>query len=764
MHSIIAYGLSIIGGCLYLEKIQALPVFLCLCVVIGALYDMILGKRACFLYVCSLLIGGMIFMIHPINKETQLYQIEDVVVLQGKITAIDEGDYGRTITLKNIKGVEYGSFFTKVQICYVKEGTLRVGDVIEVRGEVLEMSVPMNPSDFNSRTYLLGQNISMRFKLVSYTLITHQDEWTYKVKLYLTDLINKLFEGRDKGVMEAALLGEDQRLDNLLEKLYAGIGLSHVLCISGFHLGLVMSIFLALSTLLRLPYTLRYGVVLAGLWAYAFMTGMGTSTMRALVMSTLMIGARCLWEEEDALICLGTGAGVILLLSPYQLFAVGFQLSFGAVVGLMIGREVISFCETKEMKRYLKVMKVIMPLIGVYIITTPIIAYHFFEVPFLATLLNLIIIPLFSLIIIGGWISLLLGVALFPFGLILARGLVFLLSLIEVVCGIAEKWPFATWCTGRPSMISILIYYSSIVIFIAYLRGYHLKKIYYQIWIGASIGYYISLLLLPVSLEIATLYVGQGDGIVITTPTKDMIIIDGGNTGKGRIVENYIKYKGKKEVTALIVSHSDSDHISGLIELVEGDLRIEHAFISKADKSPLLDQFVQLCEKEGIAVHRVGATDQFTIGKVEMQYIGPVAETIIDANNSSLIGLLKYKDFSALFTGDKEKEFESYTFVDLPPISVLKASHHGSRTGMSESLLLNLKPQYVMISCGIDNRYNHPHIETLSALESCEVNYGRTDKTGTLWVHTDGTTMTQSTYREEEGKNGSDERVPFINR
>ena len=312
------------------------------------------------------------------------------------------------------------------------------------------------------------------------------------------------------------------------------------------------------------------------------------------------------------------------------------------------------------------------------------------------------------------------------------------------------KVPLATLCTGRPSMIMFILY-GGIVILIGAVLFEYIKKNMFIKGVALLGCCYQLITFFDISpLKVTLLYVGQGDSTVIETPKNQMLVIDGGNFGKGQVIEKYIKYRGKRYVEALFVSHSDADHIGGLIELLSSNIEVNKVFISATDHSELLQKFLSICQDKEIPVYRMSKQDTLVIEGVSITCLAPIAQMEYgDSNNNSLVCELKYGKFSALFTGDKEKISDTMIYDEIGPISLLKVSHHGSRTGTSKELLLKLDPIYAMISCGRKNLYGHPHEEVMELLEEADTKISRTDINGAICYETDGYYLKETKYRED---------------
>ena len=743
--------IGIIGGnMLVLDQYVSLFFLFFILIVFGCFLIVTYQADASILFILAILLGGMHLYTDPLHQEAALWQPHQVYRLSGKITEIVSYEYDTWVTIDQVQVMQdayWKQLKRKVQLKLKKNEQLTENDLICVKAQYLLPKDQMNPSDFDNEMYLKGKEIAASFKVLKIDQILPQTTMIEKIKNKFIQRIESLYFGPAQGIMKACLIGVDHEIPDEVQVLYNESGISHVLAISGFHVGVIVSYVIMLLSLLKLPYGIRQIITIGCVWCYAALTAGSISTMRAVIMATVLMSGRLLWQEEDSLTNIALAAAFLLWLNPYQLFQVGFQLSFAAVISLCLCLEQIAYQELLGEWQYPKWQKTAILWLGIQLGTAPILAYHFFEIPFLISLINLVVIPVFSLVIIGGWLS----VLLFP--LFIARWIA--IGITAILTGIAfvvEKLlglPLATLCVGRPSWVAYMIYGGCMIVVMGKLFKWSLKRRYQVVIAIIASCYILAKSMIAGPLKITALYVGQGDGIVIETPHHQMLVMDGGNVGQGGTIENYIKYNGKKEVDAMFLSHSDADHISGLIEIIEGDLKVNKVFISNADRSSLLDELLKKCQAKNIPVYALKKGDHLWIDNISFDSLAPNKENLQKGNDCSMVQLVKYGHFSAVFTGDMSCDADGLIYPKLPPVTLLKVSHHGSRTGTDSALLLKLMPSYAMISCGKNNLYGHPHDEVLNLLEANKIHIGRTDEEGAICYETDGFYFEENKFRKE---------------
>lgn len=266
-------------------------------------------------------------------------------------------------------------------------------------------------------------------------------------------------------------------------------------------------------------------------------------------------------------------------------------------------------------------------------------------------------------------------------------------------------------------------------------------------------------------LKVIFLDVGQGDSILIQTPDGQKILIDAGPDDKViRKIESYLSIFNK-EIDLVIMSHGDSDHITGFLYLfpkyeiknilLNGDQNKESSIYLISQ-----EEIKQEIEIDEAKTYIANCGDILSFGKgedlVEMYILNPIKGGLIinDNNENSVVLLLVYKDYSFLFLGDASQEVENKIFLNiencfsktiseplkekLKNLTVLKVSHHGSNTGTSVNFLKQIKPEYAVISAGKDNRFGHPTKEVLETLEKYSKNILNTANSGDITFKTNG--------------------------
>lgn len=243
-------------------------------------------------------------------------------------------------------------------------------------------------------------------------------------------------------------------------------------------------------------------------------------------------------------------------------------------------------------------------------------------------------------------------------------------------------------------------------------------------------------------LDIYYLNIGQGDSSLIKSPDNKLILVDGGPdqsvlTELSKILPSWIR-----KIDLIILTHYDLDHVAGLFEILQR-FEVKNIILNIPDDKFLAQKFMQLVEDQKINYQFASASLDFVFGCcLQIDTLWPVSQDQIkdiESNAGSISFVLSYNKFRAFFGGDLPiKQEELITKQIHSTIQVLKTGHHGSRTSTSQKFVSKLQPQLAIISCGLDNRFYHPHPEVINILQQNEVTILRTDLLGTIQVRSDG--------------------------
>ena len=233
--------------------------------------------------------------------------------------------------------------------------------------------------------------------------------------------------------------------------------------------------------------------------------------------------------------------------------------------------------------------------------------------------------------------------------------------------------------------------------------------------------------------------VGQGDSEFIELPNGETLLIDAGTNETGADVVNYIESLGYSSIDYVVGTHPHEDHIGGLDDVIR-TFDVESVYMPKVTAdTKTFEDVLDAVDEKGLTINTAKAGVTLVDGdRLSVKMLAPVLDEYDNTNDYSAVIKVVYGDTSFLFTGDAEEYAESLITGDVSA-DVLKVGHHGSSTSTGEAFLQRVSPSYAVISCGFDNSYGHPHIETMEKLGSLGIPVLRTDEMGTVVAESDGT-------------------------
>lgn len=245
----------------------------------------------------------------------------------------------------------------------------------------------------------------------------------------------------------------------------------------------------------------------------------------------------------------------------------------------------------------------------------------------------------------------------------------------------------------------------------------------------------------PRGYELHLLDVGQGDAVLLRTPDQHTILVDGG-TGEDILMElSGVLPLLSREIDLMVMTHPHADHMGGLIPVLER-FEVKHVLMSAPDyASPVYRAFLAELEQSGVPFSLAQASQDFALGELQIDVIYPfepfLGQEMENVNNASPVLRVQMGPKSVLLNGDAEQEVEAELLAAglVPSADILKAGHHGSRTSNTPDFVAAVNPELLLISCGKDNSYGHPHEETLELAEDLGLEVRRTDLEGRVSLY-----------------------------
>lgn len=683
----------------------------------------------------------------------------------GQVALVVDKPTGKAIYLKNnqIYVNNETSYLSEQLLIYSSDTSeFLIGNQVKVKGTLIKFVAPTNPGQFNEQLYYLIENIDFKMYADDISIIdpsySKYHQFLSERKKNLVEVYSKLLSDKESGALIAMLLGEKQLLQDDIKDLYQNNGIAHLLAISGLHISLLGMFVYQLMRWSRIPGI--YATILSILFIYSYgvLTNFSVSTQRAVIMMVILLLAAIPGKTYDMLSATALSALIILVHNPLQIFSAGFLLSFGAVIGIAVIYPALK----KLTKLEHPILNSLFLSLSAQLTTTPFVLYYFYQLPTYGLIINLLVLPFVTILTLSSILAGIVGLIYLPAGIFLIGATNYILQFYEMVCRVAAKLPGNLLTLGKPSFISIILYSFMLVAFVARAKKYKSKFLY----LLPTLAVLIFIIPKPLNgLTVTFIDVGQGDSIFIRNETGTNILVDGGSSSVKKVGEYRIKpfllSQGISNLDYVIVTHSDSDHISGIIELIEEEaINIEHlllpyvkiAYLRQKDSAYL--ELVTLANARGINLQYLKAGDSIKDQELQLLCLHPSPEFVPTSINSySTVLSLSFKEFDLLLTGDLEEGGETVltrilqeSFIEdtsvklnLPETyEVLKVAHHGSKYSTKEKFLELVQPKISIISCGKDNSYGHPHVELLDRLKDSGSNYYVTNREGAIMLWTNG--------------------------
>lgn len=531
------------------------------------------------------------------------------------------------------------------------------------------------------------------------------------------------------------ILGDTEDLSEELKTDFLDSNLYHILSVSGGQVSNIIIGITILFRLLKIHKKIMDVLCIVILIEFMFLTGLTPSIIRACIMCIISLISGLIIRRYDIANSLGISLLIILMNNPFVINSLSVLLSYFGFLGIIV----LGSFTIKEVNKVIKnnilryILNIVISSVAAQIFIFPIILYVFGTISLTFIFSNLLIIPLSTVITIIGLFILICPLPIF--------GVVE--QLIEITINIVRFFSnigiSKIYCI-IPNIKEIIIYYiMSIYLYYMLRRDYiykikHFFRKYKKIIVlilVISIGTLFIYKNIPKDLYINFIDVGQGDSTLITTQYNKKILIDGGGSEFGSTFDvgekTLLPYLLKKKIHKLdyvIISHFDSDHVGGILTILE-ELNVKQVLIPKqVEYSENYNEFLNIIKKRNIKVKIVGEGNTINLDKnTYLDILWPEEKQITDnvLNNNSMIVRLCYKSFTMLFTGDieeiaEQKLLQKYENTEKLTADILKVAHHGSKSSSITEFLEKVNPKIAVIGVGKNNKFGHPNAGVLDRL------------------------------------------------
>lgn len=683
---------------------------------------------------------ALVFIILLIKKDKKIIILLVFVILSFIYIDILENEYNRienkqieekAVIISDIQEKEYKYIYEakflennkKVLISIKKSqqiDKINYGDLIYLEGKLEIPKIATNYKGFNYRQYLKTQKIQgiVIADNVKILKAKYKNNLMYQIQKKIKAIIKEKLPDETGNLLLAILVGDKKDLSEQIQINFKNSNLSHMLAVSGAHVSYIIVglTYITQNSIMGK----RKGRVFCIFFLIIFMaiTNFTPSVTRACIMAILTLVSEILYKKADIYTNISISALIILLYNPYSLLDLGFKLSFGGTIGIVIFMRFIKKKqEEPKLLNYIKQMALVSICANIIII--PIIMNNFNTVSLTFLVSNILASPILAIIVIVGFSIIIISIISHSLSNILVFWLNPILNLLIKISSFCSKLPFAKILVVTPYIFNIIFYYTIILYLVNYnnLKQFIKKKTVILLSIILILSNFI-FYILPQDLKIYFIDVGQGDSTLIVTPSKKTILIDGGGSESFDVGEKvllpYLLDRRIRKIDYIMISHFDTDHCKGIFTVIE-NLKVKNIIISKqAEKSENYKKFKEIVANKKINIILVKAGDKIKIDKyIYFKILFPTEKLIMQnpLNNNSIVSQLNYKSFKMLFTGDIEEIAEKEILnlqKDKLKSTILKVAHHGSNTSSTQEFINSVKPELALIGVGKNNTFGHP--------------------------------------------------------
>lgn len=719
--SIIVGGLGIFFGA-YIGYFLQLPFLLALIFLLTSSLLFVFWKKESFAFAIFAFALGILLIS---NQESR----QNLADLEGRYyqgTGVVEslyGDYhGYKSYIVEIRSIGGEKYVEKVLLGIRTENYFQPGDFIKADFAFEEIRPGSNPGLFDYQAYMKIKGVFARGQARNFEIIGRENNIFREIKSkslsYINKEINRGISQDNAGFMEEVITTDSKMSEEYREEIRT-LGLSHIMAVSGLHMGIIVGFLLIILQAIGLHRNLSYGIILAFMGFYLYISGFPSSALRSALMIGLSMLARILHKGYSPKKALGFSVFIIILTNPYRALDIGLVLSVLAIVGILWVEpqfspiDVETFSLTSSLRLTFIINLVLLPFLFQY--------FSYFNP--LSILANLIIVPVFTLALQLSVGKLIVGLILPGISMYMGVLVDVLLNVIRFFTANLSAYSSLTFNLPMPGGLIILYY---LLLFLFLRARYDFRNFKSHTWQGflnvllvISLGHGISLAIYdPVYVDFID--IGQGDACLIRRANRAILIDTGGDLiGESSykfVLKPFIEKHVYGGLDGVFISHGDVDHSGNLPKLVE---------------EGLVKNVYGVGENLAYKVNELRSGQVFNLNPGIIRIIDDGREGK-NSNDSSVLMSFEHQGTRVLFTGDLEFEGEKRNLGKDIRANILKVGHHGSKGSTSEDFLEEVKPSLGVISAGYKNSYGHPHQETLERLDKYNVKVLRTDKSGCI--------------------------------
>lgn len=639
------------------------------------------------------------FAFHPMLPDPGEHTITGVV--SEDIHRREDGQVRTVLRHVSVDGVRVcgGAYWT----CYPQEDqplpdAIQPGTRIQLQASVYHPQGQMNPGGFHFKDYLLQRDVRFGVygmeELVALDVPPTLAGWSARVRFMLTSALVDVM-GEDAGrYASTMLLGSRSLIPEEERTAFNRLGIAHILSVSGFHVGVLAGLLTGLLALLHVYRGWRVlctGLILA---LYAMLTGLNPPVIRASVLVVLFQIGRWQNRQNHSAHLLLVSALIQLLYAPTQLISASFQLSYGAMAGLVLIFPSLQHLWTPENKKLKKLWRMVSASLAAQLGVLLPTLYWFHELPVLGVVFNVLVLSWSTLLLAALWVVL----ALLPIPWLASMAGAVVGGLTELVLHLIHTIGSLPWLSVRTGEVTALTVAGILCLMVGASYLWPFRR---RLLLAAGPLLLALSLIRPPYPHVSYIQFSVGNADAALIRSHDMTIaVDTGDTGSA--LADYLTHYGLN-LDALILTHLHADHAGGVQALLDARISVDHIYLPAGAQDAVIDEsmpaLLTALADAGAVLHTLSRGDVLPLPDGSLTVLWPEDGKVragLDANLHSLTALLSLRGSSLLLTGDLDGAYEAYAAV---PADLLKAAHHGSRNSSLPAFLDTVAPQAVLLSC-----------------------------------------------------------------
>ncbi|MCF6269751.1 MAG: DNA internalization-related competence protein ComEC/Rec2 [Melioribacteraceae bacterium] len=698
-----------------------------------------------------------------IKEITLIHSDKFKIILHSDSVRINDS----TITLEN--NFQCNISFTSKKGTLQLYNLLKIGNKLKVTGVLRKGRGKRNPGEFDYYKYLQSIEVAgivyikkMKDVTIVEPSINHFRNTIFEARKWVAKRLETSHNKRTASLLKGLLLADRSEIDYRTKESFINSGVIHVLAVSGLHVGFIVLIFIFLTS--RISIYPRTILTVIGLTAFLLLTGSPASVFRATIMVVVVLIIYLSNRTYNSVNGLSIAALILLLIDPSEIFNPGFQLSFSAVLSILIVYPILSekITTKKRVLRYLLLFSAVS--FSAQLGTLPFTLIYFQKLSIISLFANLLVIPIIGIIVGLGVLTIFVSTFSTLFSLFFASANMLFTDILMGIVDITGTQQFSYFYIPNFSLIDGFIFYLFLIIIIYSVKQFSntYSLVLLLFLIGLNLFFFLQLdnkeLLPDGKFSIVMIDIGQGDGILLKFPNGETALVDAGNAtptfdNGERIIAPLLRRLSIKQIDYGFISHVDSDHYKGFLSLIKNGW-IKKIYKPRIDTTLKKDIRLEEVINENDVKLKYYSKSKMMFGNVAFYTLNDTTNSrykSFSANNKSGVYKIVHGNNSFLFVGDAEYPAEKTlvkTYGEFLDSDILKVGHHGSKSSSSQLFINAVTPDVGIISAGLDNGFGHPVKLILDRFQINNVELYRTDIEGAIILQSDGESVKKVNWRE----------------